>query len=86
MQLIQVPFSLLPSRPSSSGTNLTGIPEDHSDFFWQLLGSRETLGGILFSGSFCAIFWLKKRGPADPNDIGDKSKMNQSSIANMMTS
>ena len=37
------------------------INNDHSDFATRLVAFA-CVEGILFSGSFCAIYWLKKRG------------------------
>lgn len=35
---------------------------NHSDSFAKRLVAFAAVEGIMFSGSFCAIFWMKKRG------------------------
>ncbi len=46
------------SRPTPSGSAVSGS----AGRFAERLVAFAAVEGIFFSGSFCAIFWLKKRG------------------------
>ncbi|KAJ1376510.1 Ribonucleotide reductase small subunit family [Sesbania bispinosa] len=74
MKEIQKPTSKTPPRRIASSTPSKPFPcvakkaewalrwIDASDSFAERLVAFACVEGIFFSGSFCAIFWLKKRG------------------------
>lgn len=59
--LLLLTFVRSQPQPHSHHTSLPASPLSSQNFDERLIGFA-CVEGIFFSGSFCAVFWLKKRG------------------------